>query len=67
MVHELLGNGISAGNRDVLGKNARDYATQNQFYEVARWCWLGQWSYGSKGGLSVVPDSKSEKDDIFQL
>ena len=49
----------SATKRDVLRKSARDYATANGFYEAARWCWLGQWSYGSKGGVNVV-DTQSD-------
>lgn len=62
MIHELLGNGISATKRDVLKHNARDYATKNGFYEAARWCWLGQWSYGSNGGVAVVNDENLQKE-----
>ena len=42
IIHHLIGAGLDSSITDAFGKTAVDYARENEYFEAARWCWLGE-------------------------
>lgn len=43
IIHHLIGAGLDSTVTDAFGKTAVHYARENEYFEAARWCWLGRW------------------------
>ena len=42
IIHHLIGAGLDSTVVDAFDKTAVHYARQNEYFEAARWCWLGK-------------------------